>query len=93
MKLGKSQARAQFLPLVEQVAAGGGPVEITDRGKVAAVLLGHDDYLQLLARAGAPLTQTRSAVGCLEILGDLEQGSREIGRRMRESLIRTAEEL
>jgi prevent-host-death family protein len=70
-RLGKSEARAQFLPLVESVAAGGAPIEITDRGKVAAVLLGHQEYLRLLALAHSR-PASRSPVGTIEILTDLE---------------------
>ncbi|MBI3928488.1 MAG: type II toxin-antitoxin system Phd/YefM family antitoxin [Armatimonadetes bacterium] len=43
-RLGKSEARARFLRLVERVASGEGAVEITDRGEIAAVLIGYREY-------------------------------------------------
>ena len=93
MKIGKSEARARFLPLIQEVSSGAGPVEITDRGQVAAVLMSHQDYLLLLARAHDFPKARMSPVGTMEIVGDLEQASRELTRSTLESIFRSADDL
>ena len=84
-RLGKAQARAAFLPLVESVMAGSGTVEITVRGKIAAVIVSYEDYQRLLANSKA-LEPKRSPVGAWSLAGDLEQGSAEIAQRIRRSV-------
>ncbi|MCA0312500.1 MAG: type II toxin-antitoxin system Phd/YefM family antitoxin [Candidatus Melainabacteria bacterium] len=43
-RIGKAQARDELATLIEAVNTGDGAVEITDYGKVAAVLLSVKDY-------------------------------------------------
>lgn len=84
--LGKSEARSVFLRLVEEVAKGSGPVQITDRGEVAAVLIGYSEYQALLIRAGNRQPPRRSPVGTVTILEDLEQASAELAASLRQRL-------
>jgi prevent-host-death family protein len=42
-RVGKAQAREEFSTLIESVAKGGGAVEITDYGKVSAVLVSEEE--------------------------------------------------
>ncbi|MFN8657755.1 MAG: hypothetical protein U0105_15555 [Candidatus Obscuribacterales bacterium] len=92
-KLGKAQAREQFAPLVENLAKNGGIVEVTDYGKVAAVMLGYKDYLWLLAQAKEPFTPKRVLCGSGELVGDLEEASKQVTDSIFESLAKTASEL
>lgn len=92
-KLGKAQAREQFSPLVEALATNGGTVEITDYGKMAAVMLGYKDYMLLLARAGIPVKPKRQLRGSMILLGDLEEASKEISKLIWDSVEKTASEL
>lgn len=77
-KIGKAQAREQFAPLVEALASGGGVVEVTDYGKVVAVMLGYKEFLRLLAHASERFEPERQLAGSAVLAGDLEQASREI---------------
>lgn len=92
-RVGKSEARAKFLPLVHQVAMGAGPVEITDRGQVTAVLMGHKEYLHLMALAHAQPGPPGSPVGTMEILGDLEEASQELTRSALDAIFKSADSL
>lgn len=69
-RLGKAEARARFAPLIESLAANGGTVEITDYGKVAAVMLGYKDYMLLQAQARVPLKPQRRLCGSGKVPGD-----------------------
>ncbi|MEW6282765.1 MAG: hypothetical protein AB1758_29410 [Candidatus Eremiobacterota bacterium] len=95
MRVGKTRARAGFLRLVEAVAGGREAIEITDRGEVAAVLLGHAEYLRLKARAGEkPAARRKSPVGLLRVrTEDLEQASREIRASIMAEILNSAQEL
>jgi hypothetical protein len=92
-RLGKAQAREQFAPLVEGLSTVGGLVEITDYGKVAAVMLSYKDYLWLLAQANEPFKPKRQLAGSAVLTGDLEAASKEITASIFESLARSAREL
>lgn len=87
-KLGKAQARQQFAPLVEALAAHGGVVEITDYGKTAAVMLGYTDYMRLRAQAAEPSKPSRQLAGSMTIVGDLEESIKEVRKTFEESLER-----
>ncbi len=92
-KLGKTQAREQFAPLVESLSKVGGVVEVTDYGKVAAVMLGYKDYLWLLAQSNQPFKPSRQLAGSATLVGDLEKASSEITESVLDSITRSAKEL
>lgn len=92
-KLGKSQAREQFAPLVESLSRAGGIVEVTDYGKVAAVMLGYKDYLMLLAQTKEPFKPKRRLAGSAVIVGDLEEASKKVSEAFSESLTKSVREL
>lgn len=92
-KIGKAQAREQFSPLVESLSKVGGIVEVTDYGKVAAVMLGYKDYLWLLAQAKEPCKPKRQLYGSGELVGDLELASKAVAADFEASLNKTASEL
>lgn len=92
-KLGKAQAREQFAPIVETLTREGGIVEVTDYGKVAAVIMSHKHYLWLLSRANEPLVPSRKLAGSAVLNGDLETASKNIGESVLESIRRSASEL
>jgi hypothetical protein len=77
-KLGKSQAGEQFAPLIEKLSTVGGVVEVTDYGKVAAVMLSYKDYLWLLAQSAEPFKPKRQLAGSAVLVGDLESSSQAI---------------
>jgi hypothetical protein len=87
-KLGKAQAREQFAPIVESLSINGGVVEVTDYGKVAAVILGYSDYLKLLSKAQEPFKPKRQLAGSGVLIGDLEKASRTISRSILKSSAR-----
>jgi hypothetical protein len=92
-KLGKAQAREQFAPLVKKLSTVGGVVEITDYGKVAAVMLSYRDYLWLLAQAKEPFKPKRQLAGSAVLVGDLEAASQQMTASALESLNKSAREL
>jgi hypothetical protein len=92
-KLGKAQAREQFAPLVEGLSAVGGIVEVTDYGKVVAVMLSYKDYLWLLAQANEPFKPRRQLAGSAILVGDLKGASNEITASIFESLAKSARDL
>lgn len=93
-KLGKAKAREEFSYLVEYVSKGGGPVEITDYGKTAAILIGEEEYKWLCANQ-LKKKPKREARGIFKILkeGDLEKARLEVLEDFERSLNATAEKL
>lgn len=92
-RLGKAQAREQFAPLVETLATTGGLVEVTDYGRVAAVMLSYKDYLWLVAQANEPFNPKRKLAGSASLMSDLETASDQITDSIFDSLKKTAREL
>jgi len=92
-RLGKAQAREQFAPLVETLATTGGVVEVTDYGKVAAVMLSYKDYLWLVAQANEPFKPKQQLAGSAVLVGELETASQQITDSVLKSLKKTVREL
>jgi hypothetical protein len=93
IKLGKAQAREQFAPLVESLSQSGGIIEVTNYGKVAAVMLSYQDYLHLLARASEPFQPKRQLAGSAVLVGNLEKTSEKISQSVLNSVRKSAREL
>lgn len=93
-KLGKAKAREEFSYLVEYVSKGGGPVEITDYGKTAAILICEEEYKWLCANQ-VKNKPRRSARGVIQIRneGDLEKAHAEVLEDFERSLNETASKL
>lgn len=94
-KIGKSQAREEFSTLVESVASGAGAVEITDYGKVAAVLLSQKEYQWLLACSKRNAQPKQSPRGLVVLMDDnaLEDASKQLATDFENSISKTASEL
>jgi prevent-host-death family protein len=92
-RIGKSLARERFLPLINELSSQSGAIEITDRGKPIAVLMSYDTYQQMLQKARIPPKSKFKLSGSMTLLGDLEQGSKEIGQDFMKSIERSAAEL
>lgn len=94
-RIGKAQAREEFSTLIESVASGAGPVEITDYGKVAAVILSEKEYEWLLACAKKNSQPKRSPRGLIVLSDDkaLEDASKELRTEFENSITKTASEL
>lgn len=93
-RLGKSEAREKFLPLVRSVAQGGSPIEITEHGESIAVLVNYHQYELMRSRYAAEQQLQQSPVGTIEILcGDLEAASREISDQLLKSINKSAKSL
>ena len=90
---GKSEAREQFLPLVDAVSSGAGPVEITERGRVVAVLISKTEYDWMAEYTKHKPQPARTLCGLGELVGDLEEGSAEIAAAFQVSLKTTAKKL
>ncbi len=84
-KVGKTKARARFLPLVKSVGKGT-TIAITERNKPVAVMMSWSEYLQLTSKSRGKQTKKNTLVGSLRIVGDLESGDREIAKLFAESL-------
>lgn len=91
--VGKSEARQRFLPLVNAIAHGAEPVEIADHGKVVAVLIGKQKYDWMLSQLKDKPRKKNPLLGAITVLGDLEEGSKEISKLFEASLKRTARKL
>ena len=94
-RIGKSQAREEFSALIEAVATGAGAVEITDYGKVAAVLLSESEYKWLCACAQNSPSPKRGAQGLIVLTDEksLQEASTQVQLDFDESINKTASEL
>ena len=77
------EARAALSRLTQEVASGGGPVAITQRSKLAAILVNAERYEKDMAelaqyRRQPRRVRPRSFAGLIKIVGDLEEGSRQL---------------
>lgn len=94
-RVGKAQARDELSSLIETVNSGAGPVEITDCGKVAAVLLSKKEYEWLCACAKKSATPKRDACGIISLSDDsaLGNAARQLAADFDASMTKTASEL
>lgn len=94
-RVGKAQAREEFSTLIEAVASGSGAVQITDYGKVTAVLLSEKEYQWLLACAKNNTQPKRSPRGLIILTDDdaLEDASKQLAADYEKSRAKTASEL
>jgi len=77
-RIDKAQARDQFAPLVESLVADGGAIEITNNGKVVAVLLSEIEYNRLVQLAGENFRPKRPLRGSIKLIGSLEEASKDL---------------
>ena len=94
-RVGKAQAREEFSSLIESVASGAGPVEITDYGKVAAILLSEREYEWLCTCARKSTRPKRDPRGFFVLKDEdaLESASKKIRKDFDSSIAKTAESL
>lgn len=94
-RVGKAQARDELSALIEAVNAGSGPVEITDYGKVAAVLLSEKEYEWLCACARKGSSPARDARGVLILSDDdaLDDAAKQLASELSSSIAKTSGEL
>jgi prevent-host-death family protein len=96
--MGKTQARKQFLPLVDQLADNRTVIEITDHDVPVAVLISYEQFLMLKSKI-ATLTPSSveripSLIGSGRILtDDLEAASAEITELLLDSIEESARRL
>ncbi|HIA55793.1 MAG TPA: type II toxin-antitoxin system Phd/YefM family antitoxin [Candidatus Melainabacteria bacterium] len=90
-RVGKAQAREEFSTLIESVAKGGGAVEITDYGKVSAVLVSEEEYAWLRSCEKRQKRPRREARGFLVLEDDLdlEKENRSVSADFDKSIERT----
>ena len=78
------EARASLSRLAREVAKGEGAIAITQRSKLAAVLVNAERYeedmaeLEQYRRQQRKKVVSRSFSDLMEIVGDLEEGSRQL---------------
>jgi prevent-host-death family protein len=91
-RIGKAQARDELSTLIEAVNNGAGAVEITDYGKVAAVLLSEKEYEWLCACAKKNVTPKREARGIIVLSDDnaLEDAAKQLAADFESSITTTA---
>lgn len=92
-----SEARAKLSALVDEVHKGKGPVAITQRSKVKAVLVDARWHERVGEELGFYRKTLRSKPfklgGTMELIGDLEQGLEELKRERELSFQRLVEQL
>lgn len=97
IEMGKSAARQQFFPLLRQLNSKRLAVEIGDpeQGSVIMISKSHFDVLinKLWELSKPDSAGVVDLMGCMTILGDLEEGSKSATRLMNESIKRSAENL
>lgn len=96
-RIGKTRARQEFLPLVDDLKKRPRAIEITDREHPVAVLLAYEHYAALISQL-SKLTEklpnrALELVGSVVILGDLDEASREIADEFKQAYERSAAEL
>ena len=96
--VGKSEARQRFFPLMKQLTQRPLAVEVMDRNEGVAVMLSkvHFDALvnklwDLLKPMPAP--EVNELMGCITIVGDLEEGSKRAAAMFNEAVKKSAEAL
>ena len=94
-RLGKAQARAELSNLIEAVNAGSGSVEITDYGKVAAVLISQKEYEWLCACAKKNALPRKDAYGIITLSDEnaLDDAAKQLSADFASSLAKTSSEL
>jgi prevent-host-death family protein len=91
------EARVSLSRLTQEVArGGGGPIAITQRSKLAAVLVNAKRYKEdmeelELYRRHRKKSRPRSFRGLIEITGDLEEASRQLTAEYEAAVKRSAE--
>jgi hypothetical protein len=94
-RIGKAQARDELSTLIESVNNGAGAVEITDYGKVAAILLSEKEYEWLCACAKKNGTPQKNARGII-VLSDekaVEDAAKQLADEFNASITKSASEL
>lgn len=96
--IGKTLARQNFLPLVENLQKTCSAVEITDHEKPVAILLSYSHWVALMSKLAMLVKQERmvtppNLVGSVEIVGDLDAASKKAAAKFSASLKNTAEKL
>ncbi len=89
------EERASLTRLPKKVARGGGPVAITQRSKLAAILVNAERYEKDMAELAHYRHQQRksrppSFRGLIKITGDLEEASRQLAEEYEAALNRSA---
>ncbi len=95
--VGKTQARQEFLPMVDDLKKHPRMIEITDRNNPVAVLLGYDQYAALVSQLAKFIKQSLKKkvdlMGSVIIVGDLEAASKEIAEEFEKAIERSAASL
>lgn len=96
--IGKTQARQNFLPLVEELHKTRSAVEITDHEKPVAILLSYNHWVALMSKLAMLVKQERlvkppNLVGSIAIVGDLDAASKKVAGKFSKSIKDSAEEL
>ena len=92
------EARASLSQLTREVAQGQGPIGIMQRSKLAAVLVNAKKYEEDMAeleqyRRQQRKAKPRSFSGTMEIVGDLEEGSRRLAEEYYAAVKRSGDAL
>lgn len=92
------EARASLSRLTQKVAKSGKAIAITQRSKLAAVLVNAERYEYDMAelehyRRQRRKNRPRSFKGMIEITGDLEEGSRQLADEYYAAVERSAKSL
>lgn len=92
------EARASLSRLTQEVSGGGGPVAILQRSKLAAVLVNAERYKADMAelehyRRRHRKSRARSFSHLMEIVGDLEEGSRQLAEEYHTAVKRSGDTL
>lgn len=96
-RIGKTEARQQLLPLINQLANEPMVFEITEHDKPVAMLVSHGRWTAMVSKLKSLLKDTGpknvDLMGSVEIIGDLEAGSKKAGEDLLRSIRRRAKNL
>lgn len=94
-ELGKTEARQQFLSLVDGIDEQTKSLAITDRGKPVAVIMGYKQFKALVdvLKKNADATQQNPFDGLVVHVGDLEKSNKKVNALFQKSLKKSAESI
>ncbi len=94
-RIGKTEARQNFLPLVSELVRQPGAIEITDHDQPVAVLVSHSHWAAIMSKLAQSNNQSPPVDlrGSVKIIGDLEAASKEAGQELLQSVKRRAKNL
>jgi hypothetical protein len=96
--IGKTQARQAFLPLIDELDEKAKAVRITDHEEPVAMLIGYNHWSAIVSKLTGFMKPTSDKgrielMGSVKIIGNLEAGSRSIGKKFEKAINKSSKKL